>query len=418
MNAGRGSRRVAKAVERRVQLQIEIGELEDRFLAVRRVGRLADRDLVRERQRGWVERMDRVGATRIALGKREHPAVVQQVVQRRPGVQRQLFDLSDQHQRLRSWRTASTTACGFSWGRLWPAPGTTTRWYGPLKAAGVPVGGLERVDAIVAAVQGNGRHRNHWLRGQLRFDLVVGRITAHIAEPVAVRVDDDLDEVGIVEGCGGAFVGGGGKSQVGDHRRHSRRQNSAAILGEPGSATLGVEVVLVPEAVLLLGVRWTLGRGDVLNVVAAGGDQAAHPRWPQRRDDAGGPAAPVVADEVALGQAERIHEVEQILAQGRLLARTRRLRIAKTRRAVAAQIRHQRAAAGGDQRRHHVVVGSRVVREPVQQDHGLAAGGTAGLVGNVQGVRQVLQADRVRHAGYGRRPQRFVRRNAPLAQVK
>ena len=47
----------------------------------------------------------------------------------------------------------------------------------------------------------------------------------------------------------------------------------------------------------LLGRQRRHGRGYVLDVVAVAGYKAAHTVWPERRDDAGGAPAPVVADQ-------------------------------------------------------------------------------------------------------------------------
>jgi hypothetical protein len=63
-----------------------------------------------------------------------------------------------------------------------------------------------------------------------------------------------------------------------------------------------------------------------LDVVSAGGDEAAHPLRPQGRDNARATPAPVEADEQRRLKPRRIHEVEEILAERRLLARAQCLR--------------------------------------------------------------------------------------------
>src|SRR6185437_9061355 len=92
-----------------------------------------------------------------------------------------------------------------------------------------------------------------------------------------------------------------------------------------GAAALEVEIVLVPLAQLLLGRRRLSRVRNVLDVVAIAGDERAHARGPQRRDDAGGASAPVVADDHRLADVERIHQLPQVVAERRLLPRPWRL---------------------------------------------------------------------------------------------
>ncbi len=45
-----------------------------------------------EGEGGWIERADRVGAARVALGKAQHPTVIEDGLRGRPGVERDLFE--------------------------------------------------------------------------------------------------------------------------------------------------------------------------------------------------------------------------------------------------------------------------------------------------------------------------------------
>jgi hypothetical protein len=54
------------------------------------------------------------------------------------------------------------------------------------------------------AVEGDGRNRDGRLCRELHLELVEPGVTGGEPEAVAVRVEDDLDVVGIVEGRGGA----------------------------------------------------------------------------------------------------------------------------------------------------------------------------------------------------------------------
>src|SRR5258708_2373247 len=78
--------------------------------------------------------------------------------------------------------------------------------------------------------------------------------------------------------------------------------------------------------------------GNVVDVVAALRDKAAHALGPQRRQDAGGAPAPVVTDMRSALDLKRVHELEEIMGKSSLLARAWRLGFEKAGRPVAPQI--------------------------------------------------------------------------------
>ena len=102
------------------------------------------------------------------------------------------------------------------------------------------------------------------------------------------------------------------------------------------------------------------------------------------------------------------------LPDGGLLRRARCGGVAEASGSVAAQVRHQGAIAGLDQRRHHFVVGAHIVGKSVQQNHGHAARIARVLVADRQhgrldrggrrwpALRQ--QTRRARCAGHDTRP--------------
>src|SRR5205814_9809323 len=93
----------------------------------------------------------------------------------------------------------------------------------------------------------------------------------------------------------------------------------APVLLEARAAALGVEVPLVPVRALLGDGRGRRRRQRVLHVVTADGDQRADALGSEDGGDAGGAAAPVVAGEARAWDAQGVHEVEQVLADGGLL---------------------------------------------------------------------------------------------------
>src|SRR5262245_22715559 len=111
---------------------------------------------------------------------------------------------------------------------------------------------------------------------------------------MAVRLDGDGDEIRIVEGTRAALESLVVELPVRRPQPPDELAELAPVLVEPGAAALGAEIVLIPEAVLLLRHVRRDRAGNVLDVVAIAGDEGAHALRPQCRDDAGGAATPVV----------------------------------------------------------------------------------------------------------------------------
>ena len=84
--------------------------------------------------------------------------------------------------------------------------------------------------------------------------------------------------------------------------------------------------------------------------------------------------------------AERIHELQEVVAQGRLFARTGRGGVQEAGWPIAAQIGHEHAAAVGRQRRRHFVETADIVGKSVQQNDRGAPGGAVFFVGDVENV--------------------------------
>ena len=64
---------------------------------------------------------------------------------------------------------------------------------------GVVVIGRRRIDAIGLAHEDHGGRRDRRLRGQALLDWLERRVARRIESPVAVGVDDDVDEIGVVK---------------------------------------------------------------------------------------------------------------------------------------------------------------------------------------------------------------------------
>ena len=86
-------------------------------------------------------------------------------------------------------------------------------------------------DAVAFPVQHDGRDRDFGLRRQLLLDVLVSEVARGVAEPMAVGVDDDVDEIRIVERGSRALVGRVVKMPVG--RSQPPLQNSPRLAARP-----------------------------------------------------------------------------------------------------------------------------------------------------------------------------------------
>ncbi len=83
---------------------------------------------------------------------------------------------------------------------------------------------------------------------------------------------------------------------------------------------------------------------------------------------------------------QRVHELQQVVSEGCLLAGTGSVRSAEAGRTVAAQIGHQHATSVRRQGRSDLVIAARIVGEAVQQDNRRAIGRAVLLVGDGESV--------------------------------
>ena len=132
---------------------------------------------------------------------------------------------------------------------------------------------------------------------------------------------------------------------------------------------LGLEVVLVPEAMFDRCRQRCGGMGDIRDQVAVCRSQADAARRTDGGHDARGTAAPVIAGQYGLGHVERVHQGDHVFADSGLLPGARRGVGKDARGAMPAQMRHDDTAATRCQDRCHVDIAVDVVGKAVQQDH-------------------------------------------------
>ena len=197
--------------------------------------------------------------------------------------------------------------------------------------------------AIGVAFERDRRHADDGRLGELLLQLVILRLAFGKTEPPAVIVDHDRDVIGIVEGSGAALEGGVVEAPLRRGELPDQPGEIARVFLVAGAAALGGEVILVPP--LQLGLRRQRRHAELLvaDEIAAHRYHRLAALRPQCGDDVGGAGTPVAAADRGLLDAQRIHQGDDIGGDRRLLAVADRLVRQESRRAVAAQIRHDHA---------------------------------------------------------------------------
>ena len=152
---------------------------------------------------------------------------------------------------------------------------------------------------------------------------------------------------------------------------------------------------------------------DALDVVRIAGDERDDPARQKRGDDASGAPAPIVAAENRALDLERVHEIKKVHAEGRLLARARRLGLEEPRRTVAAQVGNDHPRPGLSKDRRGLIIGMGVVREAVPHDARPAGRGSIFQVrdGKNAGVDRL---DGCRHVSLSSLRPRLARRSCAV----
>ena len=229
--------------------------------------------------------------------------------------------------------------------------------------------GLRVRRAVGVAFQRDGRHGDDRECGEPLFQIVIFRLAFSQTEPPAVIVDRrwrrDPD-------CR--------RPPRCDRTWHRRTSISAKRVCQmslakvvpvflvAGAAALGGEIKLVPPFELGLRRQRHLAGFLAADQIAAHGDHGLAALRPKRRDDVGGPRAPVEAGEDRLLDLERIHQGDDIDSERRRLAVADRFAREKARRAIAAQIGNDHPVAGRRQQRRDIDKAVNVVGPAVQKN--------------------------------------------------
>src|SRR5205807_3949096 len=169
-------------------------------------------------------------------------------------------------------------------------------------------GGLRVWCAIGVALERDCRHIDVRRLGELGLELVILRLTFSQPEPPAVVVDDDVDVVGIVEGCGAAIVDCVVEVPTGRGELPDELVELVSVFLVPKPSAFGREVVLVPPLILRPREQRIPAGRLAADEVSAHRHQALAALRPERRDDVSGPRSPVEASDYRLRNLQGVHE--------------------------------------------------------------------------------------------------------------
>ena len=173
---------------------------------------------------------------------------------------------------------------------------------------------------IVCTIERDGGHGDRRLSRQAAFNVSIGRVAGHQAKTVPVGMDHNVDKIRVVKSCGAAFKHFCVKLPGGRPQCPEQSGQAAAVLGQPSLAALAVKVILIPELMLVFSRIRLHAFGNILDVVAAHGNQSSAAFGPQRSHHAGSAATPVITGQDGTRQTQRIHQRQQICAKGCLFA--------------------------------------------------------------------------------------------------
>ena len=226
------------------------------------------------------------------------------------------------------------------------------------------------VYAVRVPVDGDGRNRDGRLRRERHFNLIVARIAGAGRESVTMPIgmNDHIDEVGIVEGARGSIEGRIVERPLRRPHAPQEARDLLPVLRQAAPPPLAVEVVLIPERRLLGRARRLHCLRNALDVVRIAGDERDDPHRQKSGDDASSSPAPVIPAEHGALDLERVHEVEKVDAESRLLARAGLVWRQKPCWPVAAQIWNNHPRPGPREEWRGLIIGVDVVGKTVAEN--------------------------------------------------
>src|SRR5262249_28119401 len=207
-----------------------------------------------------------------------------------------------------------------------------------------PVGARLQVRrAVGVTLHGDGGHGNYRSCRKLLFQRVEFGFAFCEAQPPAVVMDDNGNVVWIVEGRGAAIEGSVVELPVGRSELPNQLRKLAPVFFVTGTAALSGKIELVPPLQLGLRRQRYLAGFLAANEIAAYGDHGPAALRPERREDIGRAPSPIEASEDRPLDLECVQKVLEIGGERRRLTVPDCFVRKKSRRAIATQIRYDRA---------------------------------------------------------------------------
>src|SRR5262245_18858821 len=173
---------------------------------------------------------------------------------------------------------------------------------------------------IGVTLQRDGGHSDDGTCGQLLFQLVIVPLAFSQTDPPAVTMDHDTDMIRVVEGCSAALE----RRIIEVPLRRSELPDELVkimpVFFVASAAAFGRKIKLVPPFELSLGRQWHLVSFRVADQISTHGDSRLTAFRPQRRYDVGCPRSPIKTADDGLLDRERIHQMEDVERNDRLLA--------------------------------------------------------------------------------------------------
>ncbi len=231
------------------------------------------------------------------------------------------------------------------------------------------IGRWRASDAIIGAIENERGNLNCRSYRKRTFNFRESCVARRVPVSMPIRMDDHIDKVWVVKRHGRLVECFVIKTPCRGPGLPKQPAQAATIGVEPGTTAFGVEVPLVPEGSFSFRRSRLRRRQGVLNRVPADNRRTAHPLRMQCCGNARGPATPIIASNGKPPDPERVHKIDQVLAERGLLASAPCRCITEEGETMAAEVGHDDTVPVVCERRYDVVPCSHIIRKAVQQDH-------------------------------------------------
>jgi hypothetical protein len=184
----------------------------------------------------------------------------------------------------------------------------------------VPLRVLMRVDVIGSTVNDDRGHSDCGQARQTGVQWRITRIASRVAHAMAIGVDDHLDKVWIVERSSRSLEARIIKCPARRPKPPQQSSKFATPRSQPPTSPFRLKIMLIPIPALLFCNSRLACTSNILDLIAGAGHQSLNTFGPKRRNNAGGPIAPIETRQYSLPNVQHIEQFNNILRQRRLLS--------------------------------------------------------------------------------------------------